>query len=286
MKRFYTLSGMLILMVLVVACHPKEEPQIKPPCYLTTTSDQLVEASGQLTDELKRTFTYTGGGLTTLAERSKNSDATFQIEYNNSLITKAISGQDVITLAYAPSASVPGSATFVRSGKVQSTFTMEYSPMGAMTRITENRQLLVPGSSITERTFTFTYDNAGNLTNERGRFILAGGAIAEQEVEYTFEQKPSPYTYIAELPLLTVVALSQAVEAKPGRFWHINTPITQKMYNINKDTRAMIESSTFKPVYDADSKVMSQDQTALLYLIGSQTPITKNNRQTFGYQCQ
>ncbi|MBD2699023.1 hypothetical protein IC229_00125 [Spirosoma sp. BT702] len=285
MKLLLRLNYPLALAIIVFACQPKDEPALAPVCQLTSTTDQLIETSGQLTDELKRTFTYSGNALTSLSERSKNSDASFQIEYNNSLITRANSGQDVITLTYG-SATLPNSATFTRSGKVQSTFSMEYAQSGNLTRITENRQILPSSSTVTERSYTFTYDNAGNLTNERGRFVLAGGAIGEQEVEYTFDQKPSPYTHVTELPILTLIALSQAVEAKPGRFWHINTPITQKMYNINSGNRSMIESSTFKPVYDADSKITTQAQTALLYLTGSQTPFTKNNRQTFGYQCQ
>ncbi|GAB3705529.1 hypothetical protein GCM10027592_38100 [Spirosoma flavus] len=274
----------LLVPVIFFACQPKDEPVFTPVCQLTSTTDQLVETSGSLTDEVIRSFTYNGTALKSLTEQSKYSTSTFQVEYNNNVVTRATSGMDVISLAYG-SATLPSSATFTRNGKVQSMFSMDYAPTGNLTRITENRQILPPSSSATERTYTFTYDNSGNLINERSKSVLAGGVVAEQEVEYTFDQKPSPYTHLTERPLLTLVALSQAVEAKPGRFWHVNIPVTQKLYNVSSNNRTMIESSTFKPIYDANSKVVSQEQTVLLYLTGTTTPITKNNRQTFGYLC-
>lgn len=169
-----------------------------------------------------------------------------------------------------------------------STFAMEYNAAGRMTKVTESRQTLPTSSLTKERVYTFTYDNGGNLTNERARFTLTDGSVVEQETEYTFDSKPSPYKRFSELPILTLVALSQTVETYPGRFWQINTPLTLKSYNLTSTgTRSNLrESSTFTPAYDSDSKLTSQDQNALLYQASVPDPVTKKNKQTFTYQCE
>lgn len=274
--------------VMMIACQPDENPQLTAVCQLTSTNDQAISQSGQLTDELKRTFTYANSVLTGITEISKNGSATFQITYVNNRPVQAVSGQDTLTLTYAATASIPASATFSQSGKVHSTFVMEYDGAGRMISVLESRQVLVPNSLITQRTFTFSYDNAGNLLTEQTQFRLVGNVLSGQEVTYTFGQQPSPYVYAAELPLLTLVSLSQAVETKPGRFWQRKAPTGYQLYNLNTDgSRAnLIDASTFTSVLDSSNKRISQDQTALLYTGGIPTPITKTNRQTFGYQCQ
>jgi hypothetical protein len=287
MKTKFLLISLFVAALLagVNACKSEENPVIAT-CRLSNTSDQLVESTGQLTDELKRTFAYNKETLASIAEKSKNQDATFTVTFTDSRITSATNGQDVITLTYG-SATTPTSSTFSRGGKVMSTFVMEYNPSGRMTKITENRQVLPTNSLTKQRVYTFSYDTNGNLTNERAQFTLNDGSVTQQETEYVVDTRPSPYKRFVELPLLTVVALSQAVETRPGRFWQINTPLSLKAYNLTvTGSRSNLrESSTFTPVYDTDNKLTSQDQNALLYQSSIPDPVTKKNKQTFTYQC-
>lgn len=269
----------------LLACKRPSDPQ-PAVCRLLSTTDQLMEANGRLTDELQRTFTYTNAVLTSIAERSTNQEAGFSLEHVNGRVVRATGGPMMITMGYASVATPPNSATFSRGGKVASTFVMDYNPAGRMSRIVESRAVPPANSLTIERAFTFTYDNAGNLTTERVRFTLMGGVVVEQETDYTVAEKPSPYANFSERALLTVVALSQAVETTPGRFWHLNAPTAYKSYNLTGSGRGNLrESSTFVPTYDGDSKLMSQEQNALLYQLSVPAPITKKNRQAFTYQC-
>lgn len=288
MKTYFLRPGWLIAVFVSIAISCKHDAETPPiVCRLASTTDQLVETSGKLTDEMQRTFTYSGGVLSSVTERSTSQNASFQVEYTANRIVRATSGQDVITLTYATGTS-PTSSTFSRGGNVQSTFAMDYTPAGRMSRVVENRQTLPPGSLTSKRVFTFTYDNAGNLTLEHVQFTLTDGTVVDQETEYVVDQKPSPYSFFPELPLLTLVALSQAVETRPGRFWHINAPLSLKSYNVTSTgTRSGLrESSTFTPIYDTDNKLTNQDQNALLYQLPFPDPVTKKNRQAFVYQCQ
>lgn len=276
----------LVLLTGVFACKHAPDPQ-PAVCRLIRTTDQLMEANGRLTDELQRTFTYTSAVLTSLAERSMNQDAEFLVERVDQRVVRATGGAMVVTLAYGSATTQPGSATFSRGGKVASTFAMEYGPAGCLSRLVENR-IVRPANSLTiERAYTFTYDNAGNLTTERARFRLIDGAVVEQETDFTVGANLSPYANFSERPLLTVVAMSQAVETQPGRFWHLNAPTAYKSYFLtNSGSRSSLrESSTFVTTHDADNKVTGQDQNALLYQLSVPDPITKKNRQVFAYQC-
>ena len=208
------------------------------------------------------------------------------VERVNERVVRATSGTSTLTLGYGPVVTQPGSATLSRGGKVASTFAMDYTPAGRMSRIVENRFVLPANSLTVERVFTFSYDNVGNLTTERVRFTLISGVVVEQETDYVVDTKPSPYANFSERALLTVVALSQAVETKPGRFWHVNAPTAYKSYNMVSGSRGSLrESATFVTTYDTDSKLTSQEQNALLYQLSVPAPITKRNRQAFSYQC-
>ena len=275
-----------VLLTGMLACKHKADPQ-PAVCRLTSTTDQLIDVNGRLTDEMQRTFTYTNALLTSVAERSVNQEAGFLVERANTLIVRATGGPMTLLLAYPPTATQPGSATFSQGGKVYSTFTMDYDASGRMIRIVESRSVLPANSQTTERAYTFSYDNTGNLTTERVRFTLRGGTVVDQQTDYTFDSNPSPYTRFGERALLTLVALSQAVETRPGRFWHINTPLSHKSYFLNSSglRASLSDSSLFVTTYDADGKVVSQDQNAFLYQLSVPTPITKRNRQGFGYQC-
>jgi len=287
MKTKFLLISVSIIVLLTALLSCKDDNPVIQTCRLTSTADQLVETTGQLTDELKRTFVYTGGAINSVSEKSKNQDATFTVTTVNSRITAAASAQDILVLAYG-STSGPTSSTFIRNNKTMSTFAMEYNGSGQMTKITESRQVLPANSLTKQRVYTFTYDSNGNLTTERAQFTLTDGSVVTQETDYTFDSKPSPYKRFSELPLLTLVALSQAVETYPGRFWHINAPLTLKSYNMTSaGVRSnMRESSTFTPTYDSDNKLTSQDQTAMLYQSSVPDPVTKKNKQTYTYQCE
>lgn len=276
-----------VLLTAIVTCKHQRDPQ-PAVCRLTSTTDQLIEASGRLTDEMQRTFTYASAVLTSIAERSTDQEAGFLVEYGSGRVVRAASGAMAVTLGYGSGTTQPNSATFSRGGKTASTFAMEYSPAGLMSRIVESRTLRPANSLTIERAYTFTYDNAGSLTTERARFTLVGGTVVEQETEYTVETKPSPYANFSERALLTVVALSQAVETRPGRFWHLHAPTSYRSYNLtNSGSRGSLrESSTFATTYDIDGKLISQEQNALLYQLSVPNPITKKNRQAFVYECE
>lgn len=268
------------------ACKHKIDAQ-PAVCRLTTVTDQLLEVSGRLTDEMQRTFTYTNNVLTSVAERSTNQEAGFLVEHTDQRVVRATGGTMAVTLGYASGATQPSSATFSRGGNLASAFAMDYTSEGRMSRIVESRTVRPANSQTIERAFTFTYDNAGNLTTERVRSTLVGGVVVEQETEYTVAANPSPYVHFSERALLTVVALSQAVETRPGRFWHRNAPTAYKSYFLTSagNRGNLSESSTFVATYDGDSKLTSQDQNALLYQLSVPDPITKRNRQSFTYQC-
>ncbi|WP_080238649.1 hypothetical protein [Spirosoma rigui] len=288
MKRSILLILLFVPMFLTALVACKHSTDAQPAvCRLISTTDQLIEANGRLTDEMQRTFTYNNALLTSVAERSTNQEAGFLLERANQRVVRAANGATAMALAYESSATQPGSATFTQANRVMSTFTMVYNAAGRMTRIVESRSVL-PGNSLTvARDFTFTYDDAGNLTTEQTRSTLIDGTMVAQQTEYTPGANPSPYTQFSERALLTVVALSQGVETRPGRFWHLNAPLAQKSYVLTSSgTRGNLrDSSTFAPVYDATNKLVNQAQQAYLFQLSDPTPVTKRNKQTYEYQC-
>ncbi|GAB3642364.1 hypothetical protein [Spirosoma arcticum] len=280
-----------VLLMGIFACKRQPDP-MPAACRLISVTDQILDGNGRLTDEMQRTFTYDKTLLTSVAERSTNQESVFSVERADQRVVRATgvpatSGTMAVTFGYPSATTPPNSATFSRGGSVASTFALEYNPAGRMSRIVENRAVLPANSRTIERAYTFTYDNAGNLITERVRSTLVGGAVVEQETEYTVATKPSPYVHFSERTLLTVLALSQAVETRPGRFWHLNAPTAHKSYFLTSSGSRgnLSESSTFVATYDADSKLMSQEQNALLYQLSVPDPITKKNRQAFVYQC-
>jgi hypothetical protein len=277
----------LVLLVILSACHNDDNAQPTPTCQLLSTTDQLVETSGRLTDEMARTFTYSNTAVTAIGEKSSNKDALFQLTSANQRVTQAVNGQEMIMLGYGSSTSKPVSATFTRSDVVQSTFALEYNSGGALTRIVESRRVLPANSLTTERAYSFTYDNAGNLTLERAKFTLRTGVVSEQETEYVFDSRSSVYSGFGERPLLTLIAMTQAVETKPGRFWHAKTPLSFQTFDLTTAgaRSTMREATTYTPTYDGNGHLTSQDQTALLYQSSVPAPTTKKNRQSFTYQC-
>lgn len=271
------------------ACRHDIEAEITAdPCRLTSTTDKLVESNGQLTEQLQRAFIYTDKTLTDLVELSPNRQSRFELKRTNGRLMQAINGQETIGLAYPATATMPTSATFSRAGVVQSTFTLDYNASGRLQRVVERRQVLPANSLTTERTYTFTYDNTGNLTTEQGQFMLTGNVTTRQETDYTLADKPSPYTRFAERPMLTLIALSLGVETLPGRFWQQNALTGYKTYALSSSgTRENLrESVTYAHTFDATAKLTSQDQTALLYQGSNPTPVTRTYRQTFGYACE
>lgn len=279
------------LAIIVWACEHTypAQPAGVSACRLTGMTDQNVSASGRVTDELQRAFTYTNGLLTTITEGSASpvsQTATYQIERTAGRITRATGNSAVLTLSYTAGTNGPTSATLSRGGVVTSTFAMQYKLNDRLGLVSETRIGLPNPSLIDNRTYNFLYDNAGNLTTERAHFVLQGGIMVDQETEYTFDTRPSPYRYVPDRPLLTLVALSQDVETYPGRFWHQNAPISYKSWFLSGTSRVSLrESATYTPTYDSANKLMSQNQTLLLYQASVPDPVTKTNRQAFTYQC-
>jgi hypothetical protein len=277
----------LILLVVFAACRTNENAQPVLTCQPLSTTDQLVETSGRLTDEMVRTFTYTNTAVTAISEKSSNKDALFQLTSANQRITQAVNGQETITLGYGSQPTQPVSATFTRSDVVQSTFALEYNSTGALTRVVESRRVLPANSLTIERAYSFTYDNAGNLTLERAKFTLRTSVVSEQETEYVFDTRSSVYAGFSERPLLTIIALTQAVETRPGRFWHTKAPLSFQTFDLTTAgaRSTMRESTTYVPTYNSNGHLTSQEQTALLYQSSVPAPTTKKNRQSFTYQC-
>lgn len=265
------------------------KPSAVSICRLTGMTDQNVSASGQVTDELQRSFAYANGLLTAITEGSSSpvsQTATYQIERTDGRITRATSNSAVLTLTYTTGTNGPTSATLSRGGVVKSMFDMQYKPNDRLGLVAETRVGLPNPSLINSRTYNFLYDNAGNLTTERAHFVLQGGIIVDQETEYTFDTRPSPYSYVPDRPLLTLVALSQDVETYPGRFWHQNAPTAYKSWFLTGNSRVSLrESATYTPTYDSVNKLTIQNQNLLLYQASVPDPVTKTNRQAFTYQC-
>jgi hypothetical protein len=288
MKRSFLLILLFIPILITALASCKHSTDAQPAvCRLLSTTDQLIEANGRLTDEMQRTFTYNNALLTSVAERSTNQEAGFLLERANQRVVRATNGSMAMTLGYGASATQPVSATFSQANTDIATFALDYNAAGRIVRIVETR-LVPPTNSLTiGRDFTFTYDNAGQLTLERTRSSFINGIVVEQQTEYTAGTKPSPYAEFPERALLTVVALSQGVENRPARFWHLNAPIAQKTYVLtNSGGRGNLrDSSTFVPVYDAANKLVNQEQNAFLFQLSDPIPITKRNRQTYTYQC-
>lgn len=264
-----------------------DDPAATDTCRLSTVTDQLVETSGKLTDETSWSFTYGTSGVSTISTRTASQSATFGVDMSDNLPTRLTNGQDIITMGYGAS-SLPVSATFSRGGVVQATYSLEYGAASTLTRILETR-LVLPANSLTrQRDYSFTYDASGNLTTERDIFTLRDGLVLAQEEVFTFDTRPSPYVRFAYRPLLTVAALAMNVESVPGRFWQQLAMTSLQSYNLTSSgTRAdMRENSTYTLTYDADNKLTTREQMALLYQSSVPTPITKKNRQTFGYLCE
>jgi|GEM_PF-1589617 len=277
----------LVLVVVFAACRANKDAQPALVCQPLSTTDQLVETSGRLTDELVRTFTYNASAVTAIGEKSASKDALFQLTSINQRVAQAVNGQEMITLGYGTATTQPVSATFTRSDVVQSTFTLEYNSAGALTRVVESRRVVPANSLTTERAYSFIYDNAGNLTLERARFTLRTGVVSEQETEYVFDTHASVYASFTARPLLTIIALTQAVDTKPGRFWHAKAPLSFLTFDLTMAgaQSTMREATTYAPTFDSNGYVTSQEQTALLYQSSVPTPTTKKNRQAFTYQC-
>lgn len=282
-----TVISSLGLLLFLAQCQPSATDVVVPAtCQLTGSADQLVETSGKLTEELMRTFTYKDNKLQSILERSSNQEALFVVEYANGRLEKAAKGQDVISIQYT-AANVPSSADFSRAGISRSTFAMTYDEAGRMTGVSENRHVLPPNSLTVERTYQFSYDPMGNLTREHARFTLTDGKVVEQQTDYVSESKPGPYTFFQALPLLTVVALSQGVETRPGRFWQQQATLALTTYALtNAGTRSsMFEEADFVNRYDELGHLSETKKRAKLYQGLMPDPVTKQNQQNFTYTC-
>ncbi|WP_139361647.1 hypothetical protein [Spirosoma sp. 209] len=286
-KSIQTLVCLLGLLIGLLACKKDPSPQSET-CRLTSTSDQLLESNGTLTDLVSRTFAYTNGTLTEITEQSTTVQGRFLLERSNSRVERVSRDtNDELVLTYAATATQPLSATFSRNGVSYSTFDMTYTGAGMMASITERRQVLPNNSLTLERSYTFTYDQAGNLITERNRSTLVGGATPEQETDYTTGPNASPYHYLPERAVLTLIAMTLGADSAPGRFWHLKTPAEYKLYSLTNGVRGSLrESATNAPTYDNAGKLLVQEQTSLLYQASNPNPITRKNRQAYTYACE
>lgn len=275
------------LLFFLARCHPTATDVVVPTnCQLAGSADQLIETGGRLTDELMRTFTYKDNKLQSILERSSNQEAMFVVEYANGRPQKATNGQDVISIQYT-SADAPTSADFSRAGISRSTFAMTYDEAGRMTSVSETRHVLPPNSLTAARAYRFSYDLTGTLTREHARFTLTDGTIVEEQTDYVSESKPGPFTFFQARPLLTVVALSQGRETKPGRFWQQLATLTSATYTLTTTgTRgSMLEEADFVNRYDDQGRLSETKKRAKLYQGLMPDPVTKQNQQNFTYTC-
>ncbi|CCH51323.1 hypothetical protein BN8_00241 [Fibrisoma limi BUZ 3] len=289
MRPFLLPNRILVSLLLVASLSCKRESDPDPVvCRLVGMTDQNVDPSGNLTNVLERGFTYNGQALAALFERSARQEASFQTVYENNRLVRATNNQATITFDFAGANAPATRATYASGGRTQTVFTIEYTTAGRLSKIVEARQVLPTGSLINERTFTFTYDANGNLINERSRFGYVDGTAVVQETDYTFDANASPYTYMPEPGLMTLMALIQNNEGLPGRFWHQKAPSGFRTYAINANgTRGSLrESTTISLLYDADNKLTAQEQNSQTYTLSVPTPISRKSRQAFTYQCQ
>lgn len=277
-----------LLLCLVAGLFGCEEKRLSQNrfCLLAGTVDQVVNTNGSTADQIRRGFTYASGQLTSFTETTPDGTSGFRMEYDNGRITRATSDGLSVVFDYNNVSGKAFRATSLRNGQPQSVFDLEYVPSGRLSRIIETRTVLPAGSTVTSRTFSFTYDDLGNATVERALFVSRNGSRQELETVYRLEDKRSPYANFAEPTLLTVLTLSLPSETLPSRFWQVNTPAKYDTYLLDgTGSRTLRNTVSVTSQQDADGRVTAHELTNTLSLISLPNPITVRSRQTFTYQC-
>lgn len=267
------------------ACNNDDVPQT-PICQVISLTDQL-DVGGKLTEQMQRTFTYTANQLTQLSERNTDRQVTLTIEYNtNGKVTKASDGTFVLTFGNVTSSTQPASATATRNGVVQAIYELTYNAANKLTRVLETRQVIPANSLVRSRDYSFVYDADGLLKTEKLTSTLTDRITVEQETDYSYGTLINPISNYSQPGLLTVTALSQLVEAMPGRFWQQRVMQDYKTYNAKNGTRSTLrESATFTTKTNESGRVSGQEQNTVSTSGSGQTSQRKN-QHTVVYACQ
>ena len=278
------------LLLACLSCEQKNKTTDPQPvvCQVLSTTYK-VDNNNTLTDQITRTFSYSGTILTTIAEINTDRQASFRLEYNTAgLITKATDPQLTITLETNQTTKQITRATTTKSGVTQSIFDLTYDATNRLTRLTETRQVRPTGTQTKLLTYSFTYNTTGAMLTEKLRYTLIDDSFVEQETTYTYDDGASAYAQLADPTILALIALSQQVEQLPGRFWHKNALKSFQTYNVSTTgTRTTLrDSATFVNTVDANKQLSSQAQTTLSYFTNPVVPIIRKNQYTFAYLCK
>ncbi|WP_157580200.1 hypothetical protein [Rudanella lutea] len=271
--------------MLWVGCTDKPNPA-PVRCAVVSVADQL-DAGGRLTDQMLRSFTYTAGQLTQLAERNTDRQLALTVEYGaNGQLLRASTGSFTIAFDYTSGQAFPSRATSIQGGNPQAVYDLAYSANNKLARVFENRQVLAPNSLVRSREYLFTYDDNGNMITEKLKSTLNDRSTVEQETDFTYGTGMGPMANFSQPVLLTVASLSQYVETMPGQFWQQRILKEYKTYNARNGVRSAVrETATFTPALDGDNRLIGQEQNTVSTTSSGQT-FTRRNKLTFAYQCQ
>ncbi len=284
MFRFRILA--VFLPLLFFACkHDSDIPQAVI-CRVVSLTDQL-DVNGRLTDQMQRTFTYSNGQLTQLAERNTDRQVTLALEYGpTGAVTRASDGTTVLALGYTTPATHPTSATVTRNGAAQMTYELAYNAGSRLTRLLETRQVIPTNSLVRSREYTFAYDADGLLTTEKLTSTLTDRTTVEQETAFTYGTTIHPLGNFAHGGLLSLLAMSQSVESMPGRFWQTRAMQEYKTYNAKNGIRGTLrETALFTTKLDASGRLGTQEQNTVS-TSGSGQASQRKNQHSFVYECQ
>lgn len=281
-----TLIAGLGLLPGLIACDPPKPAVPTTICYLTSATEQVPQDTPP-TLTLQRSFTYTNGQLTTLAERSDAQQASYRIDYQDGKVVQATGSTLTMAVERDAKTGTINRATMTKSGQIQSVFTLTHTASGRLNTLTETRQVLVAGSSVVSRTYSFSYTNAGNVSTEQVRFTFLNGSTLDQATDYTVGTEGAPYATFPEPTLLTLVSVGQQFEQHPGQLWLTNALTGYQTYTLNGTSRLLAEAATFANQTDASGNVTARTQTTKYYIpAGSANASTKPTSHTFAYECR
>lgn len=281
-----SLVSFFTLLLSLSACKlPKATPPI-PVCYVTQATEQVtIDTPPTLT--LQRSFTYANGQLTNISEQTDTRQATYRIDYQDNKVVQATGSPVTMAVEHDVRSGKITKATMMKGAQVQSVFTMTYTASGRLNTLSEDRQVLVAGSSVVGRTYSFSYTNAGNTSTEQVRFTFQNGATLDQETTYTVGENTAAYATFPEPGLLTVLSLGQQFENHPGQLWLTNALTAYQTYTISGTNRLLAESATFTNQFDATGNLIGRTQTTRYYTpAGSTFFSTKPTTHVFQYDCR
>jgi hypothetical protein len=282
---FRVLLISVLLTGLFAGCNNDDVPQT-PLCQVVSLTDQL-DVGGKLTDQMQRTFTYSGNQLTQLGERNTDRQVNLKAEYSGAgAVIRASDEVFSLAFGYAATSTQPVGATATRSGVIQAIYEMNYNGANKLTRVLETRQVIPINSLVRSRDYSFVYDADGLLKTEKLTSTLTDRATVEQETDFTYGTLINPMANFSQPGLLTVMALSQLVETMPGRFWQQRVMQDYKTYNAKNGTRSTLrESATFTLKTDQNGRLAGQEQNTTS-TSGSGQTTQRKNQHTVVYDCK